>query len=75
MEHARRATVRPLLAAFAVALAAAAIWAATALAGGSSGNEPARGNDAPALQIQGGSGSHDDCPERGNQNSGTSGDV
>ena len=76
MEHARAATVRPLLAVFAVALAAAAIWAATALAG-SSGNEPAGGNDAPALvQIQGGpGGSHEDCPERGNGDTGTPSDV
>ncbi len=77
MKYARAATARPLLAVFAVALAAAAIWAATALAG-SSGSEPAGGNDAPALvQNEGGTGGpHGDCPERGNGNgSDTSSDV
>lgn len=76
MEQARAATARPLLAVLAVAFAAAAIWAATALAG-SSGSEPAGGNDAPALvQDEGGAGkTKDDCPERGNRGSGTSSDV
>jgi hypothetical protein len=75
MEHARAATVRPLLAVLALALAAAAIWAATALAG-SSGNEPTGGNDAPALvQNGGGAGSHDECPERARRGSNTSSDV
>ena len=57
MDHARGATVRPLLAVLAVAFGAAAIWAATALAGSSGNAGPAGGNDAPALvQIQGGNG-------------------
>jgi hypothetical protein len=77
MDNARRATVRPLLAVLALVLAAAAIWAATALAG-SSGSEPARGNDAPALvqDENGNAGPHEDCPERGNgDTANTSSDV
>ena len=78
MEHARGATVRPLLVVLAAAFGAAAIWAATALAGSSGNAGPAGGNDAPALvQIQGGNaGPHGDCPERGNgDNANTSADV
>jgi len=78
MEHARGATVRPLLVVLAAAFGAAAIWAATALAGSPGNAGPAGGNDAPALvQIQGGNaGPHGDCPERGNGDTAdTSADV
>ena len=78
MEHARAATARPLLVVLAAALGAAAIWAATALAGSSGNTGPAGGNDAPALvqNENGNGGPHGDCPERGNGDTAdTSSDV
>lgn len=50
MEKARAIDFRPWLVLLAVGLAAAAIWAATALAGGGDGPQ---------------GGSKEDCPERG----------
>lgn len=70
MTKARRLDLRLVLL---VAFAAAAIWAATALAGGS---QPASGDSGPSsgpasglVQDEGGGGaqppSSDDCPDRG----------
>jgi hypothetical protein len=71
MEQARKLDVRPLLLVLAVAFAAAAIWAATALAGGGwrSTSTAATPRDTPAyefVQTQDGSAtpSAEDCPER-----------
>ena len=69
MTHARRLDLRLVLL---VAFVAAAIWAATALAGGSqpaSGDAGQPSSPSGLVQDQGGGGaqppSSDDCPDRG----------
>jgi hypothetical protein len=64
-EKARTLNVRPLLVALAVVAAAAAIWAATALAGdGSSANEPAASTYPTTVFVQ--TEDDDNAPARGN---------
>ena len=72
MEKTHAVDLRPWLAVFALGLVVAAIWAATALAGGSSEKSPASGGgNTPSFVQNDGDGakhgSKDDCPERGGE--------
>ena len=80
MENARKVDLRFVFGALAVAFAAAALWAATAFAGGSSSgtSDPATSPSPAAAFVQedgqtepdDSAPTPDDCPERGNGGAG-----
>jgi hypothetical protein len=77
-EKAREFNPRPLLIALAAILAAASIWAATALAadGSSSSGQPAANNGPIAVDVQQGNGdaaAPGNCPNHSNGSGGSSG--
>jgi hypothetical protein len=65
-EPKRRLDLRAVVGVFAVVLAAAALWGASALAAGGSPSGESGTRDSPAATVQNEGDRHDgDCPERG----------